>query len=91
MVKPNQNASTHEFFQLYEDLPTCPYANDYSKELFGMDLAKISNCVEFQERTNFMMKLDQKYFELLHAKEDEEASLSQVIIEDLESGQDITK
>ena len=56
-----------------------------------MDLAKISNCVEYQERTNFMMKLDQKYFELLHAKEDEEASMSQIIIEDIESGQDLTK
>ena len=38
-----------------------------------------------------MMKLDQKYFELLHAKEVEEASMSQIVIEDIESGQDLTK
>ena len=37
------------------------------------------------------MKLDQKYFELLHAKEVEEASLSHIVIEDIESGQDLTK
>ena len=37
------------------------------------------------------MKLDQKYFELLHAKEEEEASISQIIIEDIESGVDLTK
>ena len=45
---------------LVEDLPQCLYANDRSKELLGIDLAKLPYVVDNNEWANSLLRLDQK-------------------------------
>ena len=44
VVKSDEKPEVQDDMLLYEDLPICPYVNNHSIELFGIDLAKVSNC-----------------------------------------------
>ena len=60
VVKPADREQAQETFVLVEDLPQCLYANDRSKELLGIDLAKLPYIVDNNEWANSLLRLDQK-------------------------------
>ena len=74
---------------LVEDLPQCLYANDRSKELLGIDLAKLPYVVDNNEWANSLLRLDQKDLQPI-ASDEEEVSLDQIIL-DVEEEHDPAK
>ena len=87
IIKPAEKEQAQESVMLVEDIPLCMYANDRSKDLLGIDFARIPYIFDNTEWSNLLVRLDNKYFQPIASDEDE-VSLNQINLEDVEEQQD---